>query len=111
MNSTIQKLITEIETQVTVWNNVTTGKHVFGGKEFLFQGKEIGHIHQNGDLDILFGKSITAALLRQQVVQQHQYMPHSAITYRILQESDIPFAVFLLRFSYLLHHTASLGNK
>ncbi len=58
MHNNIQKIITQIESIILSWDDVTTGTHDMGGREFLFRKEEIGHMHWNGDLDILFGKQL-----------------------------------------------------
>lgn len=74
----------------------------FRFKRILFRGKEIGHIHSNGELDISFGNKLTKMLLSQNLVQQHLYVPETSITYKVSSEEQIPFAISLLRFSYIL---------
>lgn len=103
MKPNIRSLIAQLEQIALLWNDVTVGVHAMGGKEFLYRSKEIGHIHWNGDLDILFGKPLTAELLKHNLVKQHQYVPAAAITFPVLREEDLPFAASLLRFSYLIH--------
>jgi hypothetical protein len=97
-----QKLIAKVAKVLSTWKGVTTGIHRMGATEFLFQKKEFGHIHWNGDLDILFGKQLTAELLKQNLVQQHKFVPEIAITYQLTGPDPISFAITLLRFSYLL---------
>lgn len=111
MNTNIQKLITQIEEIVLSWNEVTTGIHPMGGREILFRKKEVGHIHWNGDLDILFGKQLTAEFLKQNLVKHHKYVPTAAITYPFVSEKNIPFAVSLLRFSYLIQIKKASANN
>ena len=98
----IQKIIARIEREVTNWNGVVPGNHAMGAREFLFDAKEIGHIHWNGDLDIVFGRQVTEELLRKEHVQRHKYVTDIAITYKIVSDGDILFALSLLRLSYLL---------
>jgi hypothetical protein len=98
-----QRLIAKIAKTIKTWNGVTIGIHRMGAKEFLFQKKEFGHIHWNGDLDILFGKPLTAELLKLNLVQRHKFVPEIAVTYSLKNRDSIPFAISLLRFSYLVH--------
>ena len=98
----VQKIITEIETKVLTWSGMCSGDHSMGAREFSYGKKEIGHIHWNGDLDIVFGKRITERLLKRTEVQKHAYVPDVAITFKITGDDDIPFALALLRYSYLL---------
>jgi hypothetical protein len=99
----ISKFTTEIENLVSQWSGTTVGNGNFGSRTFLFQSKEFGHIHKNGDLDIVFGKKITGELRQRNLVQKHLYTPETAITYPVSNEEKIPFALGLLKFSYLIH--------
>jgi hypothetical protein len=96
-----QKLIKQLELEVLEWNGVTSGVHPMGGIEFSFRGKEIGHIHWNGDLDIVFGKKKTTELLKTGKVCQHRFVPTSAITFPLVKRGDAKYGLALLRFSYL----------
>lgn len=111
MNTNIQKLITQIENNILSWDEITTGSHLVGGREFLFRKEEIGHMHWNGDLDILFGKQLTEELRKLNLGQRHKYAPSTAITYPVTREEDIPLAVSLLRLSYLLHLKNACANN
>lgn len=104
------KMITEIENEILKWDETSIGKGDFGAKTFLYQGKEFGHIHKDGTLDIVFGNRLTAELLQQKLVQKHLYVLDAAITYIVSNEEKIPFAVSLLRFSYLLHFIKANEN-
>lgn len=98
-----RKIITEIEQKVLMWNGVRARDHRMGAREFLYDNKPIGHIHWNGDLDIVFGKRITEKLLRRKSIQRHRFVPDVAITYKIKDDGDVLFALTLLRYSYLTH--------
>ena len=111
MHNNIQKRITQIENTILSWDDVTTGSHDMGGREFLFGKEEIGHMHWNGELDIGFGKQVTEELRKHNLGQRHKYAPGTAITYPVLVEENIPFAVSLLRFSYLLHLKKKSANN
>ena len=96
-------VITEIENVILRWNDTRIEDGDFGARAFLYRGNEFGHIHKDGDLDIVFGKQLTAELLRKKLVQKHLYVPDVGVTYEVSSEEKIPFAVSLLRFSYLIH--------
>jgi len=98
---TTQKWIGEIEQIVLKWLGVTSEIHPMGGVEFLFHRKEIGHVHWNGDLDIVFGKKITEELLKTGKVEQHKFVPLSAVTFPLINKESIDFGTKLLRLSYL----------
>ena len=105
-----QRMIATITKIVKTWRYVSTGIHGMGAEEFLFQKKEFGHIHWNGDLDILFGKQLTAELTKNNLVQQHKFVPEIAITYPLTGPDSISFAITLLWFSYLLQLKKSASN-
>lgn len=49
-------LVKKLEADIISLGGVSSVEHQMGGREFLLNGKEIGHIHYNGVLDILFNK-------------------------------------------------------
>jgi hypothetical protein len=97
----IQKLIGEIENIITEWPGMHTALHQMGGVVFLYDQTEIGHIHWNGNLDILFGKHLTSQLTKLRGIRHHNFLPESAITFPLENREDIPFTISLLQFSYL----------
>lgn len=99
---TTQKIITELKNVILQWDKTSTGNGDFGATTFLYRRKEFGHIHHNGELDIAFGKTITAALRQANLVQKHLYVPGTSISYPVSSEERLPFAISLLRFSYLI---------
>ena len=103
-------LITRIENTILQWDETSIGIGDFGAIAFLYRGKEFAHIHKNGDLDIDFGKKITSELRQKNLVQRHLYVPETSITFRVLNEEQLPFAVSLLRFSYLGHFKKANAN-
>lgn len=105
----MQEIIADIEHTLLHWDKVRATAGDFGARAFLIRKKEFGHIHPNGDLDIMFGPSITTELLRTGLVQRHEYVPASGVTYRIRRKEHIPFALALLGFSYRLTASKAAG--
>jgi hypothetical protein len=106
-----QNLIDKIEQSLLTWLSVSATEHNRGGREFKWKDKEIGHIHWNGDLDILFSKKIRDALLADKKVQIHKWVPDSGWTTLVVNdESDIASALQLLKLSYL-QKTKKLDNQ
>ena len=101
------KIIEEIENTILTWEETTLGKGDFGAITFLYRGKEFGHIHSDGVLDISFDKSMTTELRRTNLVETHQFVPETNITYRVSNEAKVVFAVALLRLAYLIHFIKS----
>lgn len=104
------KIITEIENIILQWDGTSVGNGDFGATTFLYREEEFGHIHKNGDLDITFGKQITTELRQMNLAQKHLYVPETNITYLVSNEEKLPFAISLLRFSYLSHSIKANEN-
>jgi hypothetical protein len=98
----IQRRIGRVEEQVTTWHGLGSFPHPMGGKAFFFHEGEIGHIHWNGNLDIVLGRELTSKLLTLDRLQRHQFLPDRAITFPMLKDEDVSVAISLLRFSYVL---------
>jgi len=98
----VQKWIGQIEDQVMTWHGLGSFPHPMGGKAFFFQQTEIGHIHWNGNLDIVVGHPLTSELLTLDGIQPHRFVPGRAITFPVRKAENIFLAISLLRFSYLL---------
>jgi hypothetical protein len=98
----IRDLIQQIEDAVTQLEGVTAVPHPrFGGRQFEWMGKEIGHIHWYGDLDILFKKDIHDAMIKEGAAKEHKWVPGSGwVTFAVKTEEDVAHALALLQFSY-----------
>jgi Family of unknown function (DUF5519) len=97
-----RELIQQIENTITKLDGITAIPHPrFGGRQFEWNGKEIGHIHWYGDLDILFKKDIHDALIKEGTAEDHKWVPGSGwITFLISEEAHIHPAMELLKLSY-----------
>jgi|GEM_PF-3848675 len=105
------KLMVQLQDIILLWDGTSLGNGEFGAKTFLHHGEEFGHIHQNGDIDIIFGQQLTAELLRRRLIQKHRYVPLIGITYPLTNEQQLSFAVSLLRFSYLVKLTKADATR
>jgi Family of unknown function (DUF5519) len=99
------KLIQEnISEQISLWDDITIHPHKFGGIEFQLNGKEIGHIHNFGTMDILFGNKLREILVTEGVAKPHHIFPQTGwVSYYFENETEIKNALWLLRLSYLLN--------
>ncbi|MEO8613344.1 MAG: luciferase family protein [Chloroflexota bacterium] len=96
--------------KITVWTGVEASPHRFGGIEFTLGGTEIGHIHNNGMVDIPFNMKIRDELIAEGKVLHHHLLHDTGwITFYIRSETDVQAAVWLFRLSYLFY--AARGNK
>jgi hypothetical protein len=96
----VLRYIDEIEEDVLRWEGSRATIHKLGGVQFNINGKEIGHIHSNGLLDILFSKKIKGELISAgRAVEHHSYKTSGWISFYIRTEKDRDAALKLLEHS------------
>ncbi|MCA1659888.1 MAG: DUF5519 family protein [Verrucomicrobiaceae bacterium] len=94
------RAISAIEKAATEMPGVRPGVHRLGGIGFFFRGRECSHIHGNGLLDCLVGRTNRDALLRDGRAFAHHVLPRSGwISFWIRDGDDVPRAVDLIRIS------------
>lgn len=99
-NPSILKSIDRIESEVSQWQDVCVSLHKFGGIQFNYCGQEIGHIHSNGILDILFDRETKYKLMENGFVDEHHSFPGSGwISCCIASPPDVVKAIGLLGLS------------
>lgn len=90
-----------IAERVLSWPEVTQHPHRFGGTEFRYRGKEIGHVHGDHLVDLPFPKSIRDQLVGSGRAQPHHMFPDSGwVSVYMTSDEDVARAVELLRFKY-----------
>jgi hypothetical protein len=91
----------EIEAEVLSWASTSSHPHRFGGVEFRFHTREIGHLHGNVLLDVPFPKRVHDELIAEGKAAPHHVLPESGwISFRIHNEKEVADAIALLRRSY-----------
>lgn len=95
-----QKMKALIEA-VSAWPGVSIHDHQFDGVEFRVSGREIGHIHWFGIVDIPFTVKVRDALIRAGRAERHQWLPDSGWTTVRVNEQWTENARELLWLSYL----------
>ena len=92
----------EIEGRVLRWDGTAKTIHKYGGVQFNCNGKEMGHIHGNGLLDIRFSKKIKELLLADGKIQDHHVFKNSGwVSFYITGKADAEYALKLLQHSYV----------
>lgn len=100
--SEILHQIETLEMEVAAWPGISIGLHKYGGLQFNYQGKEIGHVHSNGLLDIRFSRVVKAKLLLDSRVTDHHIFTNSGwISFYIRNADDKEYALSLLNLAYL----------
>ena len=90
-----------LETEVLAWPGVTTRIHRFGGTEFRVGGREIGHLHGHGLLDIPLTQAIRDEAVHARIARPHHIFPQSAwVSFDLRTADDVLPAAALLRRSY-----------
>jgi len=90
-----------IEKEVLTWENTTVRLHKYGGIQFDYLGKEVGHIHSNGLLDMLLSRKNKMELMADRRIQDHHSFKNSGwISFYMETEADRDYAVQLLRVGY-----------
>lgn len=108
----LRDTLEQIRAEVSAWPGVTAGPHRFGGVEFTLGGREIGHIHPNGMVDIPF-----STRLRQQLIAEGRAEPHHLladtgwISFYIRAPGDTASAIWLFRLAYLFYAGRGRGRS
>ena len=90
-----------IDDAVQGWRDVATRPHRFGGTEYRFERREIGHVHGDSLVDIPFPKKVRDELVTAGRAEPHHILPESGwVSIFLRQPSDVDRAIELLHLSY-----------
>jgi len=93
----------KIQQTVAAWEGVSSRPHRFGGIEFRFGKRELGHLHGDFLLDIPFPQKVRNDLVESGLAAAHHVLPESGwISFYIRSEEDIDEALGLLTLSFEL---------
>ena len=99
--SELSTWLDEIETEVLSWQNTNVSIHKYGGLQFNYLGKEIGHIHSNDLLDVLFKLKTKGTLMEiGRISHHHVFIKSGWVSFYIKQPDDKSYALQLLRLKY-----------
>lgn len=98
MSATIKQALTE---RLLTWPEVAVQPHRFGGIEFVYKNKEIGHLHGDRLLDLLLPRSLRDQLLAAGRAQPHHIYPDSNwVSLYLNSDEDVVDAIAILRDKY-----------
>jgi len=90
-----------IAAEVESWPGVESAPHRFGGVEYRFGGREIGHVHGDGLADLPFPMRIRDELVASGQAEPHHILPDSGWVSRWLRApKDVGTAIALFRLQY-----------
>ena len=93
----------QITETVLSWEGVTAHPHRFGGTEYRYGRREIGHIHGDHLVDIPFPKKVRDQIIAAGQAQPHHVLPDSGwISFYIREAADVERAITLLKQSFEL---------
>ncbi len=102
----------KIRQTVSTWEGVAALLHRFGGIEYQFQKRELGHVHGDHMLDIPFPKKVRDELVAAGMAQPHHLFPDTGwISFYIREPADVEHAIALLRRSYDLWADKLTGSE
>lgn len=104
----------KIVKEIAKWPGVTTHTHRFGGTEFRFGRRELGHVHGDYQADVPFPMNVRNQLVAEGRAEPHHVLPESGwITLRFRYANDVKRAIGLFQLSYDLarRKTTSAGES
>ncbi len=97
-----REFLKRLEEQVSPWPGISVHPHRFGGREFCIGSSEVGHVHNDGAVEIPFPRAFRDELLAEGLAAKHRWVPESGwVTFLVRDERDLQHAVWLIRLSYL----------
>ncbi len=106
---TLAAAVETVERTVCGWPGVSVRLHRFGGTEFRFGGKELGHLHGSGVLDIPLTHALRAQLVSEKRAVLHHVYPRSHwVTFYLRDGNDVPRALSLLHLAYERRRAAGI---
>ena len=97
----VQDASERIQTEVLSWPEMSAHPHRFGGVEFQYGTREIGHLHGNRLLDVPFPSKLRDELVATGRAEPHHVLPESGwISFHMREAADVDAAIALLRKSY-----------
>lgn len=86
-----------LEAEMMKRDGVSLAVHRYGGTEFVRGGRELGHMHGHGLVDVRLNKVRAEELIAEGRVGRHHQLPHSGwVSFQLESRVDVAFAVRLL---------------
>lgn len=99
--------VEQIKREVLSWDGVTEHSHRFGGIEFRYGKRELGHLHEGHFADLPFHRTLRDMLVETGRADVHHVLPDSGwVTKRMETDGDVADVIELFR---LAHERARLA--
>jgi hypothetical protein len=85
-----------IAQEVSSWPGVSAHPHQFGGVEFRYGKRELGHLHGNHLADLPFPRRIRDELVASHRAEPHHVLPETGWVSRRIKSADDEAAVIEL---------------
>ena len=83
------------------WPGVETAPHRYSATEFRLFGREFGHVHRDGVLDVNFPKRVREHLIESERTATHRFAPDTGWTTCDLHDAeDLDDGLWLLQLAY-----------
>jgi luciferase-like monooxygenase len=89
-----------IAKEVGSWPGVTTAPHRFGGVEFRFGRRELGHLHGDRIADLPFPRRIRDELIANGKARPHHVLPDSGWVTAQIPSDDVEPVIELFRLAF-----------
>jgi hypothetical protein len=108
----VYEALGNIEKTVASWPGIKITLHQYGGFQFNVNEHEIGHMHSNGLVDILFDLKTKQQLLKQYNLHDHYIFKNSGwVSYYIRKKEDEEEVINLLKFSFEKHYKKIISER
>ena len=92
-----------LERELLTWEGVESRPHRFGGREYRFGRREIGHVHGDELIDIPLPRRIRDEVVARARAEPHHVLPESGwVSVCLRNPEDVKRGIELLRLSYEL---------
>ena len=90
-----------IAAEVGSWPGIEAHPHRFGGVEYRFRGREIGHVHGDHLADLPFPVRVRDELIAAGRAEPHHILPATGwVSQRLQVPEDVDAAIALFRMQY-----------
>ena len=90
-----------IRTELLSWEGVTSLPHRFGGVEYLYGRRELGHVHGERLADLPLPRAVHDQVIADGRAQVHHVLPDTGwVSCWIESEADVPTVLELFRLQY-----------